>query len=61
MEVEDGKITKVQDKWNGNLPDNTLVNVLVFHSRSNLVLPSSERRHYAAHNRGPKGREKRVT
>jgi hypothetical protein len=27
MELDNGKIAKVQDKWNGNLPDNTLLNV----------------------------------
>ena len=27
MEVDNGKIAKVQDKWNGKLPDNSLLNV----------------------------------
>jgi hypothetical protein len=27
MELDNGKISKVQDKWNGKLPDNTLLNV----------------------------------
>jgi hypothetical protein len=30
MEIDaEGKIVKVQDKWNGRLPDNTILNVFL--------------------------------
>jgi len=44
MEVQDGKIVKVQDQWNGKLPDSTLLNVrsndgelMQFFRRANAV------------------------
>ena len=45
MEVDNGKIARVQDKWNGKLPDNSLLNVLAFpypESSNGLVLSSGE-------------------
>ena len=45
MEVDSGKIAKVEDKWNGKLPDNSLLNVLPFpypESSNGLVLSSGE-------------------
>ena len=45
MEVDSGKIARVQDKWNGKLPDNSLLNVLPFpypESSNGLVLSLGE-------------------
>jgi len=48
MEIENGKVSKVQDKWNGKLPDNSLLNVPLPLSDLTIVLPSSERSNNAA-------------
>ena len=45
MQVDNGKIAKVQDKWSGKLPDNSVLNVLPSpypESSNGLVLSSGE-------------------
>jgi hypothetical protein len=48
MEIDaEGKIVKVQDKWNGKLPDNTILNVFLPLLELITVLPESKCSDYA--------------